>query len=37
MDMSLVFVKEETEEAEAASFIPFTPVHIKTKPLERYN
>jgi len=35
MDIGLAFVKEETEEAEAASFIPFTPVHIKTEPVVR--
>jgi len=35
MDIGLVFVKDETKEAEAASFIPFTPVHIKTERVVR--
>ena len=34
MDIGLVFVKEEMEEAGEASFIPVMPVHIKTEPLE---
>jgi hypothetical protein len=35
MDISQVFPKEETEEAEEASFIPSIPVHIKTELLVR--
>jgi len=35
MDNGLLFVKQEMEEAEEASFIPVIPVHIKTEPLER--